>query len=209
MILYAITDRRLSAGGDLVQQASTLLRAGVDWLQVREKDLPDRTLFDVLRILVQESRRFGTRILLNGRSDLASAAGAHGVHLPSDGLPTESIRRVFPRPFLVVRSCHSESEVMEASAAGADAVTLGPVYETPSKNPFGRPLGVERFAEVCRKAPLPVLALGGVSAARIGEVAAAGAEGVAAIRLFCGLSNPFLAIPALRALAKKEGEKCP
>lgn len=197
MITYAITDRTLAPAGDLILQASGLIRAGIGWIQIREKDLSDRTLYAALRMLVPEARRFGAKLLLNGRPDLAAAAGASGVHLPSDGLPTERVRLMFPAPFLVLRSCHSETEVMDAAGAGADAVTLGPVFETPSKRAMGSPMGLERFGHICKRSPIPVLGLGGIEAARISSVMDAGAAGVAAIRLFCSLPNPQEELPRI------------
>jgi thiamine-phosphate pyrophosphorylase len=198
MIWYAITDRSLAPDRDLVLQASSLMRAGVDWLQVREKDLPDKTLLAALKILVPEARRFATTLLINGRPDLAVSAGASGVHLPSDGLPTAWVRRHFPPPFFIVRSCHTGAEVSRAAEGGADAVTLGPVFSTPSKAPFGPPLGLEAFREICSRSPLPALGLGGIDASGIAPVMAARASGVAAIRLFCTMKNPLDEFPALK-----------
>jgi thiamine-phosphate pyrophosphorylase len=198
MILYAISDRSLAPGKDLIHQASSLIRAGVDWLQIREKDLPDRTLFLVLKALVPEARRFGTVLLVNGRPDLAAASGASGVHLPSLGLPTAEVRRAFPPPFTIVRSCHCEEDLARAEAEGADAAVFGPVYPTPSKTPFGPPLGVDRLREACSFVRMPVLALGGITRERLGEVGDAGAAGIAAIRLFCAMANPISELPALR-----------
>jgi thiamine-phosphate pyrophosphorylase len=201
MLLYAITDRSLAPSGDLLLQASSLIRAGVDWLQIREKDLADGVLFAALKMLVPESRRFGVPLLLNGRPDLAAAAGAAGVHLPADGLPVSRVRESFPRPFMIVRSCHGTEEVLEAAAQGADAVTLGPVFPTPSKAALGEPMGLEAFAATCARSPIPVLALGGVDASRLAALAGTGAAGAAAIRLFCTMRRPLEDVSALRNLA--------
>jgi thiamine-phosphate pyrophosphorylase len=198
MILYAISDRSLAPGKDLIHQASSLIRAGVDWIQIREKELSDWTLFQVLKALVPEARRFGTVLLVNGRPDLAAAAGASGVHLPSSGLPTTEVRRAFPPPFTIVRSCHCEADLVRAEAEGADAAVFGPVYPTPSKASFGPPLGVDRLREACSTVRMPVLALGGITRERLGEARDAGAAGVAAIRLFCSMGNPIAEVPALR-----------
>lgn len=198
MIYYAITDRALAPEGDVLLQASGLIRGGIDWLQIREKDLADRTLFSLLKMLAPEARRFGCRLLLNGRPDLAAEAGASGVHLPSNGLPTSRVRTGFPRPFVIVRSCHSEAEMLEAAREGADAVTLGPLFETPSKAALGPPMGVAAFSQICHRAPLPVLALGGIKSTDLAAVAGTGAAGVAAIRMFCALRNPIRDLAALR-----------
>lgn len=202
MIFYAVSDRRLAGEGGLLNQLSSLIRAGVDWLQLREKDLPDRALFEVLSALRLEALRFGTRILVNGRPDLALAAGAAGVHLPAEGLPTKEVRRLCPPPFLVVRSCHGLPEVLRAAEEGADAVTLGPVFETPSKAAFGPPLGLEVLREACARSPIPVLALGGISRDRLRPVLRSGAAGIAAIRLFAQMKNPIEELPTLRREAE-------
>lgn len=202
MIFYAITNRTLAPGGDLLLQASGLIRGGIDWLQVREKDLADRTLYAVLKMLVPEARRFGCRLILNGRPDLATAGGAAGVHLPSRGLPTWRVRRQFPPPFWIVRSCHSEADVLEASREGADAVTLGPLFETPSKFAFGPAMGLAPFSEICRRSPIPVLALGGVKSADLAAMGETGAAGVAAIRMFCESAHPIRDLAALREASR-------
>ncbi len=187
MITYAITDRTLDAQGDLLVQVSTLLRLGVSWVQIREKDLCDRALYDSLKAIAPEAGRFGVKVLLNARPDIAVLGGCDGVHLPSSGLATAAVRKHFERPFLVVRSCHCVEEVLKAADEGADAVTLGPVFETPSKAPYGPPLGLEAFRLACSKSPIPVIGLGGIDICRVSSVMEAGAAGVAAIRMFAGL----------------------
>ncbi len=198
MKLYAITDRTLQASGDLIVQASSLIRAGVDFLQVREKDLCDAALLGVLKILAPEARRFGCTLLVNGRPDLALLSGAGGVHLPSRGISTADARSLLPRPFMVVRSCHSMDEVLLAAQEGADAATAGPVYETPSKKAYGPPMGLRTFAAICTASPIPVFGLGGVDEERLGPVRSSGAAGIAAIRLFCAMKNPYEGVPAIR-----------
>ncbi len=198
MTLYAITDRRLERSGDVVLQASSLIRAGVDWLQVREKDLADGALLKVLRILAPEARRFGCALLVNGRADLALLSGASGVHLPSNGIPTRDARDLLPKPLMVIRSCHAREDVFSAADGGADAVTLGPVFETPSKTAYGAPMGLETFASICAESPVPVFGLGGIDHDRIESVYRAGASGIAAIRLFCTMKNPHEGVTALK-----------
>ncbi len=200
MTFYAITDRTLEESGDLVRQASALIRAGVDWLQVREKDLADGALLNVLRILAPEARRFGCALLVSGRPDLALLSGASGVHLPSNGIPTRDARDLLPKPLMVVRSCHNREEVFAAADGGADAVTLGPVFETPSKKAYGPAMGLETFAAICGESPVPVLGLGGIDRERIETVYRSGAAGIAAIRLFCTMRNPHEGVAALRRM---------
>ncbi len=180
--LLAISDRRRTPDGDLEAWALRLLRAGVDALQLREKDLADAEQWPLLDAL---RRRLPPPFLLlvNGRPDLAAVAGADGVHLPANGLPTAEVRRRFGAGLLVGRSAHSIAEAQVARAAGADYVLLGPIYATPAKAGTGPPLGPGGLAEAARAAS-PVLAVGGVTIERLPELAAAGAAGAAGIREF-------------------------
>lgn len=183
--LLAISERLTLPGHDVVSWLRALAAAGVDGVQIREKDLDDRSLLDLTRAAL-EILPAGTALLVNGRLDVALAGGAVGVHLPVDGVPLAALRawreRYGPGVQLGL-STHSEEEVEQAARDGADYVTFGPVYATPSKARYGAPVGLERLARAVQYG-IPVYALGGVTLARFGEVAAAGAAGVAAIRLF-------------------------
>lgn len=163
-----------------------LAAAGVGAVQVREQkgDRPrsDREVLDLAR-QARAAMPAPAAVLVNGRIDIALAAGADGVHLPADGVPLEALRRRFGPGVLLGRSTHSVDEVELALQEGADYVTFGPVYETPSKAGYGPPPGLGELARAA-KIPLPVYALGGVTLSRFGEVAEAGAAGVAGIRLF-------------------------
>jgi thiamine-phosphate pyrophosphorylase len=159
-----------------------LAAAGIDGVQIREKDLDDRALLNLVR-LARAELPAGTTLLVNGRLDVALAAGAAGVHLPVDGVPLSALRERFGGRVLLGRSTHTLEEVERARRDGADYVTFGPVYATPSKAGYGPPAGLERLAAAARLR-IPVYALGGVTLSRFGEVAAAGAAGVAAIRMF-------------------------
>jgi thiamine-phosphate pyrophosphorylase len=179
--LLAISDRA-SLAGELPEWFHRLAEAGVDALQIREKDLDDRAVYGLVR-LARSALPPRVCLLVNGRLDVALAAGADGAHLPADGVPVAALRRRFGTAVVLGRSTHSVAAVERARAEGADYVTFGPVYETPSKARFGPPLGLEALARAAA-AGVPVYALGGVTLARLGEVAAAGAAGVAGIRLF-------------------------
>ncbi len=163
-----------------------LIRWGIDFIQIREKDLRDCELFLLTRHVVASARRSPCRVLVNGRADVAIAAGAHGVHLPSSGLHPGDLRTWLPDGFLVGVSVHSVSEAVTAWDSGADYVLAGPVFATPSKAGMGLPLGLGGLSEICCSIPLPVLGLGGIDAGRVKAVLGAGAAGVAAIRLFQG-----------------------
>jgi thiamine-phosphate pyrophosphorylase len=195
--LCYVTDRRSLPGaegsGDAVSAAqliSSIERAvagGTDWIQVREKDLEARALEALVRRAVGASGG-RARILVNDRLDVALAAGADGVHLGETSLPVARVaawRASSGRDkFAIGASCHSAEAVRAAERAGADYVFFGPVFATPSKSSFGSPQGPERLAAACRGARIPVLAIGGITQSNAAECFAAGAAGIAAIRMF-------------------------
>ena len=195
--LLAISDRRALHGGvprrSLPSWARALAAAGVPALLLREKDLSDRAVHCLARTL---RRRLPppARLLVSGRADLAVAAGADGVHLPADGVPTAALRRRFGDSLLIGRSTHLLAEVTAAAEAGATYVTFGPVFASPGK---GEPTGLERLAAACAVG-LPVLALGGIGLAELPLVAAAGAAGAAGIRLFADAARLPRVVAAAR-----------
>lgn len=179
--LYLITDRHQAGAGGLPQAVADALRGGIRVVQLREKDLPVRSLIELGQSLKALTAQAGARLLINGRLDVMLAVDADGVHLPADSLPTGVVRRVIgPHKWLGV-STHSLYEVECAALEGADFVTFGPVYETSSKAKYGPPTGLRELEAVCRLVRVPVFALGGITRARIPEVVAAGAYGVAMI----------------------------
>ena len=183
-LYYYVTDRRLLRPQDLRSRVRGLIRWGIDFIQIREKHLDDRDLFLLARNVVADARSTDCRVLVNGRADVALAAGAHGVHLPSSGLRPGDLRPWLPDGFLVGVSVHSEDEAVRAWTSGADYVLAGPINATPSKAGMGPPLGIARFRGICSSVPVPVLGLGGIDAGTVEAVLDAGAAGVAAIRLF-------------------------
>jgi thiamine-phosphate pyrophosphorylase len=162
--------------------------AGVDWIQIREKHLPGRDLSD----FVLEAMRVAPapcRVVVNDRLDVACAVRAAGVHLTEQSISVADAKqfareRALPASFLVGAATHSLDSARAAAASGADFVIFGPVFATPSKAGYGAPQGIERLASVCRSVSIPVLAIGGITLENAGECAAAGAAGIAAIRLF-------------------------
>ncbi len=174
---YYITDRKAVGGfRPLLEVIRDQMHLGVDYIQIREKDISARELFEftlaVLEVRQMEVRMpLPTKLLLNSRSDVALATGADGVHLPASA-PEEVLEGL-----LVARSCHTAAEVQ---AAKADFVTFGPVFDSPGK---GLPLGIEALREACQLGKA-VFALGGVDWENAASCVAAGATGVAGIRLF-------------------------
>lgn len=183
-LFYYVTDRSQLHGYSLFDRIRRAVRLGIDFVQIREKDLGDRDLYELVRKAVEAVRRSRCRILVNGRADIALAAGAHGVHLPATGLKIPDIKPWLPKGFLVGVSTHSAREAMQAATAGADYVLLGPIYPTESKLRYGPPMGLARFRLACRSIPIPTFGLGGIRPEFVSQVLAAGASGVAGISLF-------------------------
>ena len=176
--LYLVTDRRIRP--DLptaVDRALCAIPRGAAAVQLREKDLSARELFELARVLREVTARHGAPLLVNERLDVARAAGADGVHLRRASLDCADARTFLGEVAWIGASCHSLAELDER--AGADFATFSPIFASPGK---GEPLGLDALAEAARISRLPLFALGGVSAERIPEVLAAGAFGVAAIR---------------------------
>jgi thiamine-phosphate pyrophosphorylase len=185
MLRYYITDRRMLGGIEpLIENIRRQIAAGVDWIQIREKDLSTRELLALARRVVGVAAG-GTRVLINSRLDVALAAGAHGIHVPSNSPPPAEYRRVAGGLMIGV-SCHSREELILAEEEGADYAVLGPVFAPLSKKADGATLGLEQFAELVRAVRIPVLALGGITEAAIPACERAGATGVAGISLFQG-----------------------
>jgi thiamine-phosphate pyrophosphorylase len=191
MMLCLVTDRRRIAPADapfdvarrcLVAQARHAAEAGVDLIQVRERDLEAGDLAALVAELVAVTRGTATRVVVNDRLDVALACAADGVHLRADSIPVEAARRLAPTGFLVGRSVHGAGEA--AAAAGANYVIAGTVFPSESKRSGPPLLGLDGLRAVVSAMPVPVLAIGGITSARFDDVAAAGPAGVAAIGLF-------------------------
>jgi thiamine-phosphate pyrophosphorylase len=216
-ILCYVTDRSsLPAAGEensveaLLQKMEAAATAGVDWIQLREKDLSGKECAaltrEALRRVAQASANASCapRVLVNDRLDVALAEHAGGVHLGENSLSVEDARRVIaaaqspPQNFLFGVSCHSLETVKSAARAGADYVFFGPVFATPSKAVYGQPQGLARLAEACHAVEIPVIAIGGITLENAAQCRASGAAGIAAIRLFQDAGTLSLAVRELR-----------
>jgi thiamine-phosphate diphosphorylase len=192
-LICLVTDRgRLSPGmpgkgslDRLVALTGAAVRAGVDLIQIRERDLETRDLFMLVERCVAETAGTASRILVNDRTDVALAAGAAGVHLRSDSIDAAATRRLVLPDFIVGRSVHSPADaVVGARERGADYLVLGTMFPSGSK-PAGHVLtGLDGLRRTSEASALPVLAIGGITVERARDVVGAGAAGIAAIGLF-------------------------
>jgi len=188
--LYYITDRSQTKSRPLEDCIAAAIQAGVDWVQIREKDLPARRLLALAESALKYAPPQGnTRVVVNDRLDVALAACAHGVHLGTRSMPAE----------VVGVSCHSLEEALAAQAAGADYVLLGPIFATPSKLAYGAPLGLARLREVTARVSIPVFALGGITPDRLAACREHGAAGIAGIRIFQDCGSMAELVRSLRA----------
>jgi thiamine-phosphate pyrophosphorylase len=194
-----VTDRKALPGDKtaaaLLDRIRAAAVAGVDWVQIREKDLSARELLGLVRQAVAlasvrpcETHSGSVQMIVNDRLDVALAAGAAGVHLGHASAPAREVVRWcragnVPADFLIGVSCHSLEGAQEAESAGASYTYFGPIYETPSKIPFGRPHGVEELAQVANAVSIPVIAIGGINASNAADCLRAKAAGIAAIRM--------------------------
>jgi thiamine-phosphate pyrophosphorylase len=191
MTLCLVTDRRRRP---VLDQCREGVDAGIDMIQVRERGLDDGALASLVTELVRLTRGTSTRVIVNDRLDVALACRADGVHLRGDSIPPEAARSIAPEGFLIGRSVHREQEAK--ALAGVDYLIAGTVFPTSSKPGLTEWLGVEGLARICRSAAVPVLAIGGVTADRLPDVAAAGAAGIAGIGLFAGGGRPLADVVA-------------
>ena len=180
--LYLITDRKLfDALCGFYFALEEALSAGVKFVQLREKDLSARELFDMSYWMRDLTNEYNAKLIINDRTDIALSVGADGVHLGRNSMPVHAVRKVSANKLLIGVSTHSVEEAVEAEGEGADFITLGPVYETPSKLRYGMPVGTDIIRKVKSRLSVPVFAVGGIKQDKVKEVRDAGADGIAMI----------------------------
>jgi thiamine-phosphate pyrophosphorylase len=180
---------------DVVEAA---LRGGADAVQLREKDLSARALHDLACRLRGLCDRYGARLLINDRIDVALAVKADGVHLPVNSFLPADARRLLGDDRFIGSSVHNFAEARAAAAGGSDFIVFGPVFDTPSKRAYGPPVGLDALAQVAREAAVPVIAIGGISAESVDAVGREGASGVAVIGAILEAEDPQAAAWGIR-----------
>ncbi len=191
--LYVVTDRSQTAGRPIEAVVDAALRGGVKAIQLREKDLSGRALYELAQRLLPIVHSREAALLVNDRIDLALALPLDGVHLAQTSLPPKEARRLLGVGRLIGVSCHSVKEATEAQEA-ADFIVLGPLFFTSSKATYGPPVGLERLREIRRQVRLPILGIGGITPSNAASVIAVGADGVASISAVMTAADPAVAV---------------
>jgi thiamine-phosphate pyrophosphorylase len=178
--LYLITDRK-QVKMPLAAAVRLALEGGVRAVQLREKDLPIREMLLLAQELRAITNEFGARLFINDRVDVARAVNADGVHLGHQSMPVKAVRKTVGNDMLIGVSTHNLQEARDAEAEGADFITIGPIFETPSKAKLGAPVGINMLIEFKSEINIPFYALGGIKSGNVAQVVCAGANGVAMI----------------------------
>ena len=198
--LYLITDRQATGGRDLALVVEEALKGGVKAVQLREKDLSSRDLYELAFAMRKLTKRYDAALFINDRVDIALAVDADGVHLGGNSLPIHQARKVLGKKRMIGVSCHNQVNALAAQDFGADFITYGPVFHTPSKAAFGSPVGVNSLKEVAPRLRIPVFALGGITSRNTRRVISAGAHGIALISAVIAAENPCEEAKTLLAL---------
>ena len=203
---YLITDRRNTCGRDLREVVEEALRGGVRAVQLREKDLSSRELYELAYEMRKLTGRYDARLFINDRVDIALAVDADGVHLGAESMPIYRARMVLGERKLIGVSCHNQVNAITAQEKGADFITFGPVFPTPSKAVYGEPLGTAKLEGIVSLLQIPVFALGGIKRDNVPDVVACGARGIALVSAVLAAENPRDEAKALLSLLPEEHE---
>ena len=178
--LYVIIDRTALAGRDATDVLRLLLGAGVRWFQYRDKGSGDDEIVREIGLMLPLCREAGARLIVNDRVEVASRLDADGVHLGRDDAAIEDARRILAKEKIIGYSARSMEVAKRAEAAGADYLGVGAIYQTGTKRD-ARVIGLAGLADIRRAVKLPVVAIGGITRSRVGDVLAAGATGIAVV----------------------------
>jgi thiamine-phosphate pyrophosphorylase len=201
--LYVIPDRKIGAPFSLEEQTEAALRGGATLIQLRDKEMEGRCLFEVAQSLRKICHCYGTPLIINDRVDVALAVGADGVHLGQDDLPLEAVKPFVPDSFIVGVSAHTVEEAEQALALGASYIGIGAAYPTGSKVD-AKVVGPSRIREIMRKVPIPAVAIGGITIDKIPEIMTTGVQGVALISAVIGAPNIQAEAQKIMSLIEKK-----
>ncbi len=201
--LYVVTDRLRTGEDRCLHVLEDIIPEQGMMIQTREKDLGTRELLRFVEAVHQLARPFRVPCLINDRVDLVLATKAAGVHLRADSMPAKEARKLLGNGYLIGKSVHSAKEALQSEQDGVDFVVLGPVYETPSKQQYGPPLGIDVIREAVRHCTIPVYAIGGLTPVRVEHVMAAGAVGVAVISSVFQATSPREAVATYSTQLRK------
>lgn len=188
--LYLITDRQQTGGRPLLEVVEAALQGGVRAVQLREKDLNTKELYELALEMRKLTRQFEARLIINDRADVALAVDADGVHLGNSSMPIYRMRAMLGPRKLIGVSCHNQLNVITAQEKGADFVTFGPIFFTPSKTIYGNPVGVDLLETVASISTIPIFALGGVTLPKVPQLIARGAQGIAVVSAIVAAAHP-------------------
>ena len=195
--LYLITDRYQTCGRPLVNVVRQALDGGVRAVQLREKDLPSAEMYCLAMEIRRLTTEYGAQLIINDRMDIAQAVDADGVQIGVSSLPVAIVRQVLGRGKIIGYSAHAIDEAVHAQANGADFVTFGPVYPTPSKAVYGEPCGVNKLLDAVSALEIPVIGLGGISESNAIEALSANIMGIAVISAILAVADPRAAASSL------------
>ena len=202
--LYLITDRKLVKRGNLLDVVELALQGGIRAVQLREKDLSSRELYELAFEMKKITSKHDTLLFINDRIDIALAVDADGVHLGTESIPLYKARTLMGPDRLIGVSCHNQVCARNAQEKGADFITFGPLFYTPSKAPYGDPVGLEKLELVTRSLSIPVFGLGGVNQTNAHQVMDAGASGISLISAIMAADEPRNAAENLLACLSDE-----
>ncbi len=188
--LYLITDRNQTGGRPLIDVVKEALDGGVKAVQLREKDLQIKELLRLAEEMRRITKEAGAMLFINGRIDVAITVEADGIHLGQSDLPVDVVRKIVGNRFMLGVSTHNLIEAKEAEAGSPNFITFGPVYETPAKLKYGKPVGIEALKRVKGGVLIPVYAIGGINSGNIETILASGVDGVALISTIIGAKEP-------------------
>jgi thiamine-phosphate pyrophosphorylase len=199
LLLYLCTDRLIARGRPIAEAVDQAIAGGVTLVQLREKDAPTREFYEVALADQAVTRRRGVPLVVNDRIDIALAIGAEGLHIGPSDLPPAVARKILGPDVFIGVSVNTVPGALAAQDDGADYLGVGAVFPTGSKADAGAAIGLERLAEVVRGADIPVVGIGGITAANAASVTATGAAGVSLISAILGAEDIAGAATSFRA----------